>query len=476
MKKLGIFFKLCIAFGLIGGLVNSCVKKDFDAPPFVDERQDINPTLTIRALKSMHTIGTYKALTSDDIIRGTVVGDDASGNIFKTLHIQDETGGIEVKINAVSLFNFYPAGTTIAIKLKGLYMGDYNGQIQLGGSYEVSGTRININGIEEALYKNYIVRAKTDIPVTPLAISISQLNTGHTSMLVELNNVNFINSDVNVVFADVPGKNPLNRTLEDCDGSQIVMRTSGYASFGDALTPAGKKKIVAIFTVYGTTKQLVLRDLTDIKAPDGPCVSNDVKIGDVRALYANNTSLLVPSGIKIRGIVITDKVGSNITNKNIAIQGDDGKGIVIRFNATNTFNLGDDVEFDIAGAELSEFNGLIQINNLPLAKAIRKGTGAIVTPKEITISALLADFENHESTLVAIKNVTISSTSGTTFSGTTKLTDATGTIDHYTTGFATFSGSTFPTAQQGKIVGVVGQGGSSQAKQISIRNLSDIQP
>ncbi|MBL0293498.1 MAG: hypothetical protein IPQ04_04310 [Saprospiraceae bacterium] len=474
MKKLGIFFKLCIAFGLIGGLVNSCVKKDFDAPPFVDERQDINPTLTIRALKSMHTIGTYKALTSDDIIRGTVVGDDASGNIFKTLHIQDETGGIEVKINAVSLFNFYPAGTTIAIKLKGLYMGDYNGQIQLGGSYEVSGTRININGIEEALYKNYIVRAKTDIPVTPLAISISQLNTGHTSMLVELNNVNFINSDVNVVFADVPGKNSLNRTLEDCDGSQIVMRTSGYSSFGDALTPAGKKKIVAIFTVFGTTKQLVLRDLTDIKAPDGQCVVTLDKVGDIRALFSGSATTL-PAGKKMRGIVITDKVGSNITNKNIAIQGDDGKGIIVRFSATNTFDLGDEVEFDLGGAELSEFNGLLQINNLPLSKASKKGTGTI-TPKEITIGALLADFENHESTLVAIKNVTISSTSGTTFNGTTKLTDASGSIDHYTTSFATFSGSTFPTAQQGKIVGVVGQGGSSQAKQISIRNLSDIQP
>jgi len=177
----------------------------------------------------------------------------------------------------------------------------------------------------------------------------------------------------------------------------------------------------------------------------------------------------------MRGIVITDKVGSNITNKNIAIQGDDGKGIIVRFSATNTFDLGDEVEFDLGGAELSEFNGLLQINNLPLSKASKKGTGTI-TPKEITIGALLADFENHESTLVAIKNVTISSTSGTTFNGTTKLTDASGSIDHYTTSFATFSGTTFPTAQQGKIVGVVGQGGSTQAKQLSIRNLSDIQP
>ena len=150
---------------------------------------------------------------------------------------------------------------------------------------------------DRALYKNYIVRAKTDIPVTPLAISISQLNTGHTSMLVELNNVNFINSDVNVVFADVPGKNSLNRTLEDCAGAQIVMRTSGYSSFGDALTPAGKKKIVAIFTVFGTTKQLVLRDLTDIKAPDGQCVVTLDKVGDIRALFSGSATTL-PAGKK----------------------------------------------------------------------------------------------------------------------------------------------------------------------------------
>jgi hypothetical protein len=40
---------------------------------------------------------------------------------------------MEVKINATNLFNTFPVGRRIYIKLNGLTIGDYNGNFQLGG-------------------------------------------------------------------------------------------------------------------------------------------------------------------------------------------------------------------------------------------------------------------------------------------------------------------------------------------------------
>jgi hypothetical protein len=42
---------------------------------------------------------------------------------------------------------------------------------------------------------------------------------------------------------------------------------------------------------------------------------------------------------------------------------------VIRFTENNTLKLGDEVEVAVGGFELSEFNGLLQINNVTLTNA-----------------------------------------------------------------------------------------------------------
>lgn len=82
-----------------------------------------------------------------------------------------------------------------------------------------------------------------------------------------------------------------------------------------------------------------------------------IDISAVRALYAG-AATTVPASKSIKGIVISDKTFSNITSKNVVIQQEGNAGIVVRFSANNTLNLGDEVEIAIGGMELSEFNGL----------------------------------------------------------------------------------------------------------------------
>ena len=135
--------------------------------------------------------------------------------------------------------------------------------------------------------------------------------------------------------------------------------------------------------------------------------------------------------------------------------------------------MNDVVKIDISGAELSEFNGLLQINNVPNSNASRTGSGSI-TPNVLTIAQIKADFENLESTLVRISDVTLTKSGGTNYAGTVNMNDGTGTLDLYTTNYSSFANSNFPTGTI-QITGFLGQGGSSQAQQLSVRNLSDVQ-
>ena len=72
-------------------------------------------------------------------------------------------------------------------------------------------------------------------------------------------------ADTGKTYADAKNKESLNRILQDCYGNNIILRTSGYASFAQLQTPAAMGNVKGIYSVFGTTKQLVIRDTADIR-------------------------------------------------------------------------------------------------------------------------------------------------------------------------------------------------------------------
>jgi hypothetical protein len=92
-------------------------------------------------------------------------------------------------------------------------------------------------------------------------------------MLVRINQVEFIPVDANKLYADAVSKMAVSRTFGDCFGNAMMMRTSGYASFASARTPAGHGAITGIYTVFNNTGQLVIRDTTDIDMKNTRCSS-----------------------------------------------------------------------------------------------------------------------------------------------------------------------------------------------------------
>ena len=110
----------------------SCTDLEYDQPPAGGQDPNIPTNTTIAELKDRHTIGEYEEITDDAVLSALVISDDAAGNFFKQLVIQDATGGIELRVDVTDLNNQFPVGRKVYLKAKGLWLGDYNGLIQLG--------------------------------------------------------------------------------------------------------------------------------------------------------------------------------------------------------------------------------------------------------------------------------------------------------------------------------------------------------
>lgn len=153
MKITKIFTLLAAALLAVG-----CYEKfnDVEVLPLVDDAsfEQMFPDaehITIAELKSAFgTISntgvnsgwnnTISKLIGEDIfvnrdvyIKGKVISSDTEGNIYKSLHIQDETTGIELKLNN-NVGLKYKKGTWVYVRLTGLYLGNYRMMLSLGGA------------------------------------------------------------------------------------------------------------------------------------------------------------------------------------------------------------------------------------------------------------------------------------------------------------------------------------------------------
>ena len=69
----------------------------------------------------------------DVYIKGKVISNDDQGNVYKSLYIQDETTGIELKLNN-NVGVRYKYGSWVYVRLTGLYLGNYRMMLSLGGA------------------------------------------------------------------------------------------------------------------------------------------------------------------------------------------------------------------------------------------------------------------------------------------------------------------------------------------------------
>lgn len=105
----------------------------------IKELKDAFGTISNTGVNSGWNNTIYK-LVGEDIfvgrdvyIKGKVISNDEEGNIYKSLHIQDHTAGIELKLNN-NVGLRYKYGSWVYVRLSGLYLGNYRMMLSLGGA------------------------------------------------------------------------------------------------------------------------------------------------------------------------------------------------------------------------------------------------------------------------------------------------------------------------------------------------------
>lgn len=243
--------KYLILFSLVVSIVafNSC-RKEYDQPP-ADEIPE-GMVLTIQELRDTFNGDPIK-FDQDFNLFATVTMDESNGNLYKEVYIQDETGGINLRmITGGGLYE----GDSLRINLNGITLNTYNGVYQLDS--------VNID--------KSVVKQANNIVIEPANITLSQVNSTLTSRLVRLNNVEFISSDLGTTLADAQNQQSKNLTLTDCDGNNtLIVRTSGYSDIANDTVPEGNGSMVGILSEFNGDFQIYIRSMEEVDMTGTRC-------------------------------------------------------------------------------------------------------------------------------------------------------------------------------------------------------------
>ena len=259
--------------------IASCKKDNFDvqSPGANLDPVGIHATMTIRQFQQAYGVPAFNSylpvmLHDSVIISGIVNADDHSGNFYKTLTLQDSTGGIQIKIGNSYLYQDYPIGRRIFIKTKGLLIFNYSGTYELGGYIDTTtSTYPNVGPIVSTNASNYVIKGQWGLDVPVRHVTIRDINfppvgVDFQSTLIQVDSVQFGSGDTIVPYGNALTKGSVNHTLYDCAGNGVVVRSSGYADFATQIPNRGHGSLKGVYSFYSVTNtpQISLRDTTDV--------------------------------------------------------------------------------------------------------------------------------------------------------------------------------------------------------------------
>lgn len=255
--KKTLIFSFCVA--MVFGFASCEIIPD--TPPI--NTVDQNKLLSINDIYQIQQdSGDNYVFTDDYMLYATVIMDDFYGNIYKEAYVQDETGGINLyKLSKAGLTR---TGQYLRINLNGASLIDYSGKMEIVFD--------EINDVEPML-----VVQENNAAITPDSISISDLaSNNYECKLVEIHGLQFVDGDLNETYSDAIGLNTINRTLEDCEGNQLIIRTSGYADFAADTLPNGNGSVIGVATTFleyngDTTRQLLIRTPNEVVFDNARC-------------------------------------------------------------------------------------------------------------------------------------------------------------------------------------------------------------
>ncbi len=287
MMAISIFFASCMG--------DKYAEIDENQPiPYGNNALTETNVMSIAALKEKYATAiatdyrngkSYEEVTEDIQIKGIVTSTDVQGNIYSELAIQDKTSAIIISIAQGGLYGPLPIGTEVLVNLKGLYVGNYGKQAQIGVPSMNAKGATSIGRISRAVWNQHykIISTGNVVEATEFANGSNPTTwdlTKDCGKLGVIRNVTFKSSRpiVNGTYANATGgAGSVEWTLAEQDGNSVIVYNSNFADFANAKIPTGKVDITGIMKRFNNKWEIIIRTLDDVQ-PAAP---------EVKAIYAN---------------------------------------------------------------------------------------------------------------------------------------------------------------------------------------------
>lgn len=282
------FAALLLASCMGDGYADSVGEKDYTGPAIGNNKLEATNVITISELKEKYATqierGLYKQVDEDIKILGIVTGNDLGGNLYNQICLQDKTGGILVCIGKSGLYGELPVGQQVLIDCKGLYIGGYRKQAELGGVYTNKKGSQSIGKVDRYVWeKHYKIIGEADEAKAEAMIEVfdqtkikdADYLKSCSGKLMRIEGVTFADAGKKVFAAeaDKDDANCVNREFSGISKDNMVVRTSAYAKFANALLPEGIQSVTGIFTRYAGSKndtwQILIRTIDDVQLLKG---------------------------------------------------------------------------------------------------------------------------------------------------------------------------------------------------------------
>lgn len=236
-----------ILLAFVSMLFISC-KKEYEIPPIYSV--PFGDTLTIGDILAMPAKTTFDTAS----VCGIITADEVSGNLYKTVFIQDRTSGkaIELRLSSSSAARI---GDSVRVCLDPSLM--YNPYHNLPQITDKNGNGFNPDG--------HLLIYPYNNPIEPKTVTIADIKAGgYIASLVKIDSVEFV--EKNVPFCEVgetTNRHVVDATSPNSDDN-FVVRTSNYANFAYDYMPISKGSFVGIASIYNSTYQILLRSKTEM--------------------------------------------------------------------------------------------------------------------------------------------------------------------------------------------------------------------
>lgn len=237
MKRKSINTTLLAAVTLLAFCAVSCdefppVKYDDPEPYEVYTDEDFSDCtlVTVKELKDMYKSSPVN-ITDNIYIKAQVISSDQSGNLYRTMYLQDATAGMELKIGTRNLYNDYKLGQWVYVKLRDLTLGDYNGMVGIG--YRSHDPEYETAYIEnQYIIDTHIFRGAMDEPVEPLLLESDEdiRDEGNFGKYVTIKGLTYSDKLFVILYYDPDGDH------QDYQGNCVFLDEEsgeqGYGNYG----------------------------------------------------------------------------------------------------------------------------------------------------------------------------------------------------------------------------------------------------